>query len=77
MWTPEDIAEHANDPDFAQLLELSSHFDAEPGICAIRRHYALARLGGWDQTAALRIAIKNVVAVLDAGTDKPTLTVVK
>jgi len=76
MWTENDLIENANDPDLAQWLELSSQFDAEPGICALRRGYALARVSGWSEIAAMRIAIKNALSILDSA-DKPKLGVVK
>lgn len=76
MWDPDEISECPECADVSQLLDLSAKFDAEPGIASLRRGYVLARLGGWDQTAALRIAIRNVLAILDADS-KPKLEIVK
>jgi hypothetical protein len=72
MWNPDELAEYGNSPDAVALIEASEVYDAEPAIAALRRNYVLARLDGWEPTAALRIACKNVLAIIDAPReDKP------
>jgi hypothetical protein len=77
MWNESDLADCAGHLDFTALIEASEFYDREPGICALRRGYVLARLSGWESTASLRIAIRNVLAILDVGSEKPKLEIVK
>ena len=77
MWNESDLIECANMDGVRELLELSRHIDAEEPICAFRRAYCLARLAGWPPVAAIRVAMKNITAILDAGNKPAHLSVVK
>jgi hypothetical protein len=71
-WLADDIIGH-DDGELAEMIA----YDFEPAICALRRQYAIARAQGWDQIPATRIAIKNVLDVIDQSTPRPQLGVVK
>ncbi|MBV9556363.1 MAG: hypothetical protein JO254_04745 [Pseudolabrys sp.] len=75
-WLAEQAAEFGDDPDATAWLEEAAKYDVESAICAMRRLYALARDAGWNEVAAMRIAMKNVRDILDAA-DRPKLSVVK
>jgi len=70
-WTDDDA-----DLVDASTAELFASFDSEAAICALRRNYVIARVGGWPETAALRIAIRTVMDIVDDSTG-PKLSVVK
>lgn len=70
-WTAEDVAGRD-----ASYLEELAKFDAEPAICALRRQYAIARAGGYEEGAAIRVALKILRDILDS-VDRPKLSIVK
>jgi hypothetical protein len=74
-WLASEIEENAGHPDMATLMSESVRFDVEPAIASLRRQYILARMGGWPTAAAIRIAAKNVIDIIDAET-RPTLSVI-
>jgi hypothetical protein len=65
-----------DNPDHRAWLEEAAVYDAESPICAVRRHYAVARGEGWDDIAAIRIATRKVLEIIDESA-RPKLTIVR
>jgi hypothetical protein len=60
------------DPDDLAIL---AGFDCEMLIAALRRRYINLRAGGWEEIASIRIAMKELGALIDE-TTRPKLSVV-